>query len=89
MWGAGRLAAEALSGGWAGEGELAGEEVKRCLLKKSMGLEKGAVVAEAEAPSRFGDWVTEARSEGRRADLSFVRVDGEIHRKHLEFGDVC
>ena len=46
-------------------------------------------MAEAEALSKFGVWAVEAGNTGRRADLFFVRVDDEIHHKHMEFGGVC
>lgn len=44
----------------------------------SKGPMEGVVVVEAEAPSRFGGYVTEAGDTGRRAVLSFVNVDSEI-----------
>lgn len=61
-----------------------------CLRKKSrdayklesVGPVEGAVTAEAQAPSRFGVWVTEARNTGRRVDFSLLKVDSEICYKH-------
>lgn len=51
-----------------------------------MGPVEGVVTAEAQAPSRFGVWVTEATNTGRRVDFSLLKVDSEICHKHTEFG---
>ena len=52
---------------WVGSGKESWlrKKSRDAYKKESMGLEEGAVVAEAEALSRFGDGVTEAGSEGR------------------------
>lgn len=81
-------------GGWRLGPCLVGRMRKKSWLRKKSrdayktridGLVEEVVVAEAEAPLGFGVWVAEAGNTGRRADVSFVKVDSEIHVRWIEF----